>query len=288
MPRSVESVEYLGIIGRSLKHTLSPVMHTAVFRSIGLPYAYGVMEATTEMLPSLVSSLRVRGFLGANITIPHKQAVFSCLDAIDPDAQVIGAVNTILHKDGVLTGFNTDVVGVRNTLSPFADMIRGKNALVIGAGGGTRAVIASCVKDYAMERIAIYNRTPERAVELSEYMKQQLPSCRYETIKSPQELAEVVAASLLVVNTTPIGMNSDASPLPRNISFSKNHLVFDIVYSPLQTALMQKARADGAQTVGGLEMLLHQGAEAFRIWTGRDYTMDVARAAVIQQLHTVS
>jgi len=282
------SVEYLGIIGRSLKHTLSPLMHTAVFRHLGLPYTYGVMEASAGFLPSLVSSLRMRGFLGANVTIPHKQAIISCLDAIDPDAQVIGAVNTILFKNGVLTGFNTDVVGVRNALRPCAETIRGKSALVIGAGGGTRAVIASCVKDYAMDRIAIYNRTPERAVELAAAMGQQLPSCRYDIISSVQELPEAVAASSLIVNTTPVGMNSDASPLPRNISFSKKQLIFDIVYSPLQTALMQRAHADGAQTIGGLEMLLHQGAEAFRIWTGKEFAMDVARTAVTQQLCPLS
>jgi shikimate dehydrogenase len=246
------------------------------------------MEVTAEFLPSLLCSLRTRGFLGANVTIPHKQAIISFLDAIDPDAQAIGAVNTILHKGGVLTGFNTDVVGVRNALRPFATMIRGRSALVIGAGGGTRAVIASCVKDYAMDHITVYNRTPERAVELVASMGQRLPSCRYDTINGLQELPEAVAASSLIVNTTPIGMNSDASPLPRNISFSKNQLVFDVVYSPLQTTLMQQAHADGAQTIGGLEMLLHQGAEAFRIWTGKEFAMDVARTAVIQQLRTLS
>ncbi|MCX6138375.1 MAG: shikimate dehydrogenase [Ignavibacteriales bacterium] len=286
MPRSPESIEYLGIIGRSLTHTLSPVMHTAVFRYLGLDYRYGVLDVAPPFVESLILSLRRRGFRGANVTIPYKQTVMPFLTAIDPAARLVGAVNTLVYSGDSITGFNTDVVGIRNSLRIWGDRIRGGTAVVVGAGGGARAAIASCALDYGISCIAIYNRTSDHAEALAASMRRELPSCTLMVVTEARELQEAVHAAALIVNTTPVGMHGPESPLPAEIHFTAGQVVFDILYTPLETTLMLAAQRDGARTIGGLEMLLHQGAESFRLGTDLEYPLDIARTAVLQKLQS--
>ena len=138
----------VGIIGHPIAHTLSPAMHTAAFDELGIPFTYGVFDVVDGFLPALLASLRKNGFAGVNITIPHKQRVIPLLDTVDEDAMAIGAVNTIVNRGGKLTGYNTDVAGIRQALEPFKERIRNVSVVILGAGGGARAAAYAISKDF--------------------------------------------------------------------------------------------------------------------------------------------
>ena len=283
-----QSHQRVGVIGHPIGHTLSPAMHTAAFDELHMPYAYGVFDVVDEFLPALIASLRKNGFAGANITIPHKQRVIPLLDTVDENAAAIGAVNTIVNHDGKLTGYNTDVAGIQQALEPFKERIRDVSVVVLGAGGGARAAAYAISKNFSPALVRLYNRTSGRAEMMVNDFRKMFPGIAYENVSDARHLPDIIADSVLVVNTTPAGMtpNIDALPIPSAIRFSNHQIIFDIIYTPIETAFLRRAKADSATTINGVEMFVHQGAKAFELWTGKPFPVDVARQAVLKALTT--
>ncbi len=275
-----------GIIGRSLGHTLSPLMHNTAYKELNLNFTYGVFQVAPDMVHSLIEALKHLAIRGANVTIPYKQDIMQYIDHIADDARIVGAVNTIINDNGIITGYNTDIDGVRGTLFPFSQDIRGGSVVILGAGGAARAVLHALATSFAPLRIVIVNRTAATAVALAleagkKYSSIEITATTDETM-SVLELKQAV----LIVNATSVGMSPgiDASPLPAEVVLRKDQIVFDTIYSPARTALLQRAAHDGARTLSGIDMLLEQGSKAFTLFTEKKFPMKAARTAVLQAL----
>lgn len=248
------------VIGYPIGHSVSPFMHNAAFKELGMPHTYSTLEIEPASLGEVIKSkIRTEEFGGASVTVPHKIEVMLHLDRIDESAETMGAVNTLHWKDGVLTGFNTDAAGgVKALLGVYKDLSDAK-IVVLGAGGAANA-LATKLAPMAGE-LTILNRTVDRAKTLAERI-----GAGYGPINDDQGQIE---SADIIVNTTSIGMhpNVDASPVDKKY-LHQGQMVYDIVYNPMKTRLMLDAAEAGAQTLGGLWMLVYQGAEAFEIWTG--------------------
>jgi len=275
-----------GIISRSLGHTLSPLMHNTAYKELNLNFTYGVFQIAPDMLRPLIESMKHLAIRGANVTIPYKQDVMHYMDDITDDARSVGAVNTIVNDNGVLTGYNTDIDGVRSTVFPFSQEIRGGSVVVLGAGGAARAVIHALATSFAPQRIVIVNRTAATAAALALEAGNKYPSVKITASTDDTMSAKELKQAVLIVNATSVGMSPeiDASPLPADVLLRKDQIVFDTIYSPARTSLLQKATHDGARTLSGVDMLLEQGSKAFTLFTERIFPMEAARTAVHQAL----
>lgn len=260
-----------GILGHSLGHSLSPVLHTWSFQRIGVPAVYLVWEVKPEALPVFMQSVRVLPIDGASVTIPHKEAVIPYLDDLSESARRIGAVNTLLWRDNRLLGENTDIVGF---LSP----IKGRSfasAMVLGAGGAARAVLAG-LKDLGVDRIFITNRSADRAQKLAR---------EFEVTAVPWEERTAYPAELLV-NATPLGMLNKAqneTPWPPE-AFEKGQTAYDLVYNPLKTRFLREAEDAGCDVVDGLAMFLGQAAQQCRLWTEKELPTREGRELLVAKL----
>lgn len=269
----------VGIIGWPVAHSLSPIMHNAAFQSLGLDWAYVPLPVRPEHLAEAIRGLRGLGFRGANVTIPHKGAVMPLMDELSSAAQAIGAVNTLVVREaGGLVGENTDWLGFLAALRDAGFDPAGKGCAVIGAGGAARAVV------YALARAGghpvVFNRTLERAIRLMEDFRAAFPDVAFEA-HPLEDLCQIGGETALLVNATSLGMwpHVDTSPWPDDPPVPSHLRVCDLVYNPLETKLLQQAREAEATAIGGLGMLVHQGATAFRLWTGLEPPVDVMMEA---------
>ena len=259
----------VGLIGWPVEHSLSPAMHNAAFAELGLNWCYVPLPVARGRLEEAVRGLVALGFAGANVTAPHKEAVMAHLDEVAPGARAIGAVNTIVVREERTVGHNTDWRGFLAALREGGFSPEGKRAVVLGAGGAARAVVYALA--HAGSEVAILNRTPQRAEALVEAFSSLFPSASLAAFPlTAKALREQVAEADLLVNATPLGTwpEVDRSPWPEGLALPGHLTVFDLVYNPSQTRLLQQAAAAGARAIGGLGMLVHQGAAAFRLWTG--------------------
>lgn len=274
--------KHLGVIGHPLGHTMSPLMHTTAITMAGIPYDYGVFDVVEEMVEPLLVSLRKRNFRGANVTVPYKKTVMPYLDTISDEAVAIGAVNTIVNDDGILTGYNTDILGVQYSLREYEDAIRGNDVAVFGAGGAARSVLFALSTFFAPRSITIINRTPSTGSALSKEFREKFPSVKFEWSGTVQNSIKSLDSAKLIINTTSVGMLPDGGshPLPHGFVMKNTHIIFDIVYNPLKTALLQMAETIGARTISGLEMLVGQGDAAFKLFTGTSFPIDQIRTTV--------
>lgn len=275
----------VGLIGYPVEHSLSPAMHNSAFAALSLNWRYVPLPVLPERLGEAVAGLRAMSFVGANVTVPHKEAVMSYLDEVTPEAQAIGAVNTIVVREGRSIGHNTDWRGFLTALSEDGFDPQGKRAVVLGAGGAARAVVYALAQ--AGAQVTVLNRTPARAEDLVQDFSPLFPSSSLlPTPLTPQALEERTAEAHLFVNTTPVGMwpEVDKSIWPEDLAFPGHLTVFDLVYNPRQTKLLRQARAAGAKAVGGLGMLVHQGAVAFELWTGEKATVETMYEAANKTL----
>jgi len=254
----------VGLIGWPVGHSLSPAMHNSAFAALSLNWRYAPLPVRPERLGEAVAGLRALGFVGTNVTVPHKEAVMSYLDEVTPEAQAIGAVNTIVVSEGKLIGHNTDWRGFLTALSEGGFDPHGKRAVVLGAGGAARAVVYALAQ--AGAQVAVLNRTLARAQALVQGFSPLFSSLPL----TPQTVEMQTAETHLLVNTTPVGLwpEVDRSPWPEDLAFPGHLTVFDLVYNPRQTKLLRQVRSAGAKVIGGLGMLVHQGAAAFELWTG--------------------
>jgi shikimate dehydrogenase len=257
-------------------------MHNAAFAALGLAWRYELLPVPPEELAQAVEMLEAEGWRGANVTVPHKEAVIGLLDDVDGTARAIGAVNTIVARKGDLVGTNTDAAGAMEALRAGGFEPAGRRALVLGAGGAARAVVHGLVG--AGCGVTVHNRTPERAAVVARDVG---------TVGRPVVAATSLAdldldAFDLLVNATAVGMapHGDASPWPEALPLPVRWTVFDLVYNPAETRLLARARMAGARVVGGLPMLVQQGALAFQLWTGEPAPVDVMYAAARQALAT--
>lgn len=261
------SVAY--VLGHPVAHSLSPAMHNAAFRALGMDHRYEALDVGPEALAAAVARLRAPDVLGANVTVPHKERIIALLDAVAEEAREIGAVNTIVRAEGHLTGHNTDRAGFAAALAERGVALEGKRALVLGAGGAARAAVPALRAAGAAVHVA--NRTPGRAAAL-------VAALGGEAAPWPAALPSALEGFDLLVNATSIGLRGD-DPLP-GTALPASLVVFDLVPTARETILLARARAAGCVTVDGLLMLLHQAAASFRLWTGENASMSAMRAAL--------
>ncbi len=245
------------IIGDPVSHSLSPAMHNAAYAHLGIQFVMGAAHVTPEGLVDAIKGVRALGIRGLAVTMPHKVSIMPLLDAVVPTAQAIGAVNTVVVENGVLTGFNTDWLGILRPLEQRTPL-KGKAVALLGAGGAAQAALHACQSQGAS--VTIFNRTIEKAKTIAERF-----GCAVLPLTDVMELG----AFDIIINTTSVGMdpNRNQSPIPQS-AICKHHIVFETIYSPARTQLIQMSEAVGAQTITGLEMFLEQGAAQFQLHTG--------------------
>ncbi|MHB8858430.1 MAG: shikimate dehydrogenase [Thermoleophilia bacterium] len=272
----------IGILGFPVTHSLSPRMQNSAFDALGLDIRYVPLEVKPEDLPDAVRGLRAMGFLGANVTIPHKVRAAELVDRLEGEAVITGAINTIVLQDGHLIGHNTDGIGFIKSLEEVTNKeLRKSSALLIGAGGAARS-IAVALAEMGIKQLAIINRSRDHAEELAGLLQRNFPSLPLELRSLEDANEDLVISSRIVINATSIGLKGDLKmPSLAVDKLTKDHVVCDIVYTQSQeTPLLLAARGKGASTMGGLGMLLHQGAAAIHLWTGVDPPIDVMREAI--------
>lgn len=266
-----------GLIGDPVDHSLSPFMHNAAFEALEIDARYELWRTEADELPRRLAMLREAEVLGANVTVPHKQAVMPLVDDVSDTARRIGAVNTLVPRGGRLLGENTDVYGFGRSLLELTDGAIAASALVIGAGGASRAVLVS-LQEAGVADIRLVNRTPATAEALAhELTVPDLPP----VVAAPwSHLPELAVLAQLLVNATSVGWHGDDLPFDaRIIGFLPGDAaVFDLTYR--QTAMLRLASEKGLRVVDGLPMLIYQGARAFELWTGRPAPVDVMTQAV--------
>jgi len=266
------------IIGDPVEHSLSPAMHNGAYQALGIDdkFVFVASQVKVENVKDVVGAMRVMGFRGLTCTIPHKIEVMKYLDKIDPIAQRIGAVNTVVNDNGLLTGYNTDWLG---TVIPLEKQgsLKDKNVALIGAGGAARACGYGVGARGA--RLTIFNRTIKTAEALAHELD-------YNVKTAPiSSLADGLDNFDIILNATNIGMGKyeGVSPIPKS-SIHSHQIVFDVVYSPYDTQLLKDANEQGATVIHGTEMLLYQGTEQFRLYTGHDAPEQVMREVLTKSL----
>ena len=275
----------LGIFGYPISHTLSPAMHNAVIKALGLDMVYLPFEVKPSNLKEAINGIKSLGIIGVNITIPHKESVIRFLDDISEEARLVGAVNTIVYKDRKLVGYNTDGSGYMASLKEELGFNpKSKRIIIIGAGGAARGILAALATQKP-KSITVANRTLSRAVSLIKTFKGKFRDTRFEAIDLDNNMLKMSFNSVdLLINTTSVGMKqSKALKIPLE-TLPKIAIVSDIIYNPLETLLLKKAKKLGLTTHGGLGMLVHQGARSFKLWTGMDAPMNVMRKAALKAL----
>jgi shikimate dehydrogenase len=260
--------ELCGILLHPAAHTLSPVLHAAAYRELGLDATYHAFDVRPSDLPSAIVGMRALGIRQLSISIPHKEAVLGLVDEVSEAARRIGAANTVTRRESGLAADNTDWLAVHRTLEPLGPWA-GRRATVLGAGGAARAVVWA-LRTLEVE-VVVVNRTRDRAERLTHEL-----GGRAGTLDEPWDL---------LVNATSVGMapDVDATPLPA-AALRRDALVFDLVYRPLETRLLREARESGCRTQDGLDMLVLQAVEQVRLWSGRAPSAPVLRAAAEEAL----
>jgi shikimate dehydrogenase len=268
------------VIGSPIAHSASPAMHNAAFAALGLNWRYLAFEVAPANLRAAIEGAQAMNFAGLNLTVPHKLLALEMVDALDESAKIWGAVNTIKFQDGRATGFNTDADGLTNSLRQDLEFeARGKKVLLLGAGGAGRTAALKLASENIAE-LFLVNRTASKAEEIAAEIKNKFPAAKIFTGHPKTEID-------LVLNSTSLGLKAeDASPLDeKNFSLKQTRAVFDMIYRPAETRLLADAKTAGCKTANGLGMLLHQGAKAFEIWTGKPAPLDVMHRALEQNIY---
>ena len=276
-------LKFMGLIGYPLRHSISPYFQQAALDYYHLDTRYELWETSSGKLESMIARLREPQNLGANVTVPYKEVVLPLLDEVDELASLIGAVNTIVKRDDKLVGFNTDARGFIQALSEERHFeLEGKRVAILGAGGAARAVCFALVQQKASS-LVIINRTTARAGALADSLRSYMAGGGLKTEVSTlpwqsSTSSETFSHCHLIVNCTTTGMKYSSqegqSPLRLEV-ISKDVLVYDLVYNPYPTPLLQLAQKAGAGTLGGLAMLVYQGAASFELWIGREAPIDI-------------
>ena len=273
-----------GVLGTPISHSISPQMHNEAFRQLGMDCVYVAFEVGEEGMRAAVEGLRTLNVRGYNVTMPNKNIMATLCDKLSPAAEIIGAVNTVVNDNGILTGYTTDGTGyMRAALDAGHNIVRKKMTL-LGAGGASTAVFVQAALD-GLSEISIFSRSNskfnERAKNIIEKLKEHT-TCKVNLydLEDEARLRHEISESAILTNGTSVGMapNTDHSIINDISMFHKDLIVSDIIYNPRETKLMRLAKEAGCLTFNGLYMLLYQGAEAFKIWTGQDMPVDIIKA----------
>jgi shikimate dehydrogenase len=270
-----------GVIGHPVKHSLSPLMHNAVFKKLGLKCKYGAFDIDAEELEQKVAGFK-ENFAGINVTIPHKVSIIKHLDCLSEEAKLVGAVNTVKFC-GKTVGYNTDGIGCVKAFEESEVDPKGKKILIVGAGGAARAIGFQLAKEKA--ELWVSDKIMEKAFDLASEIKKKLNARVHATTLDGETLVDLIKNADVLINATPIGMtpNVDETPIDTDM-LKKGLMVMDIVYNPVETKLLKEARKKGCKTISGVGMFVHQGAESLKIWLGIKPPIDVMRKTVVEAL----
>lgn len=252
------------IVGDPIQHSISPGMQNAAFAAVGLNCTYIAFRVPAGELKESIESLRSINVSGFNITVPHKVEVIKYLDELDTSAKKAAAVNTVNNIEGIFKGYNTDIDGFIEPLRRRQVNFQGMRVLLLGAGGAARAVVAALAQERGIAKVIIANRDLQRAGELAKIGSNLGLKCERLQLEKAQDVS---AECDMIVNATTIGLNNESSPVDHE-HIKKGSIVYDIIYRPIVTELIENAKYAQATVVYGYEMLIEQGARAFEIWTG--------------------
>ena len=264
------------VIGDPIDHSLSPNIHSAAFRELNLEHSYIAYRIPRDELEEGIEALKKINIAGFNVTIPHKVEMMKFLDKIDETCSVVGAVNTVSNENGVLKGYNTDMDGFLEPLRKRNIPIQGTKILLLGSGGAARGIVAGLAKEKA-RTITIANRTIDNARKLSEFAQKFGLESNFIKI---DEVGESANQYNIIVNATSIGLKNEPSPISLN-TVNEKTVVYDIVYMPINTDFLKKAKAKNATIIYGYEMLLEQAAKAFEIWHGMKAPYNAMKRALL-------
>ena len=264
------------IIGDPIDHSLSPAIHNAAFNTLGLNCSYIAFRVQEDQLKNSLDSLRAIKIGGFNVTMPHKVRVLDYVDSRDKTVQLVGAANTVNNEDGKFCAYNTDVIGFIKPLRQRKIDFNGLEVFVLGAGGAARAVIAALSSEKGIRNINIFNRNSDRSTKLTNMAKKLGLEA---TIITNDDIQIIASKCNLIINTTPLGMNDEKS-LIKPSSIRRDSIVYDIVYKPIVTNLVESAKTAGAEIVYGYEMLLEQAIASFKIWLQIDPPLEPMKKAL--------
>ena len=288
MPLDAQT-QLVALLGYPIEHSLSPLIHNTAFQEQELNWAYVATAVAPGDVQDAVEGLKALRFRGANVTIPHKQTVLPLMAELSPQAEAVGAVNTIVCRrssegePAVLFGDNTDVAGFLEPLSPHADEVKGTSMLIFGAGGAARAVAYALLSTHHPQRLTLAARTPSKAERLARDLAPYDKRGALQVVPFA-EAGPAVRSSRLLVNATPLGMHphAEASPWAKAGDFSAEQVAYDLVYNPERTRFLNEASDRGATTIGGLHMLVSQAAASYLQWTDRTMPADTIQSALRQ------
>lgn len=272
-----------GLLGSPVAHSISPMMHNESFRHLNLDYVYLCFDVNTDNLKDAVTGLKTLGVKGFNCTMPVKNKMFELIDEASPAAEIIGAVNTVLNNNGKLIGYNTDGIGYMKAVQDAGHNIIGKKMTLLGAGGAATAVCTQAALD-GVSKINVFSLKDQfypRAEQLVERINKNT-NCKVTLydLADKNALYDSIAASDILTNGTPVGMapNTDACIIEDESIFRPELIVSDVIYNPEETKLMKMAKSHNCPVFNGLFMLLYQGAEAFKIWTGENMPIELIKS----------
>ena len=262
------------VVANPIKHSISPFIHNSAFEATNTNGVYLAWEVETTDLAETVANIRRYQMYGINLSMPYKEQVIPYLDQLSAEACLIGAVNTVVNRDGTLIGYNTDGKGFFKSLPSFK--ISGKRMVLLGAGGAAKAILAQAILD-GVSQVSVFVRSA--SIEKTRPYLEKLQNAtgfRVDlfALEDVQDLQDSITKADLLVNATSVGMDEVSLPIPRNIVLSEKILVADVIYQPFETPFLKWARNQGNQSINGLGMLLYQAAEAFQLWTGKEMPTD--------------
>lgn len=263
------------VVANPIKHSISPFIHNTAFEATATNGVYVAWEIETSDLEQTIRNIRRYQMFGINLSMPYKEQVIPYLDELSDEARLIGAVNTVVNHDGILIGYNTDGKGFFKSLPSFT--ITGKKMTLLGAGGAAKSILVQAILDGA-NQISVFVResSMEKTKSYLDRLEEQTGfKVDLYALEDVSELQARIAESDLLVNATSVGMDGQSSPVPESIVLPKTLLVADIIYKPFETPFLKWARSQGNPAVNGLGMLLHQAAEAFQLWTGKEMPTEV-------------
>lgn len=282
MPQITGHTVLCGLLGSPVSHSISPMMHNEAFKQLGLDYVYLAFDVDTDNLKTALEGLRAIGIRGLNVTMPCKNLMTKLVDKLTPAAQLTGAVNTVINDNGVLTGHTTDGIGYMLAAKDAGFDLTGKKMTLLGAGGAATSVLVQAALD-GLAEINVFNIKDQffgRTEILAEKLTAQT-SCKVKLydLKDTESLHESIAASDILTNGTSVGMapNTDNCIIKDASVFRPELIVSDVIYNPRETKLLKMAKDAGCPTFNGMYMLLYQGAEAFKLWTGHKMPIDIIK-----------
>lgn len=265
------------VMGTPIEHSLSPEIHNLAARSHNLDWTYYKVEVADDEMEEASSLFHLKNFVGANVTIPHKRSVMKYLDMVKKSAQAVNAVNTVVRKAGILAGYNTDEYGFAQPLLPCADLIKHGSAIVFGTGGTSSAVMYALTHYFMVDKIYLVTRD----------VSDKTISAEPVTLIDYSMVSDFIDDANIIINASPMGMKGypEESPLDSDLMPRiSSKICYDLVYNPLQTRFLKEAREQGATTINGLPMFIHQAAKSFELWTGEIFPVDEAGNLVMNKL----